>query len=435
MTYKPEVAIVGMGYVGLTLAATLADLGIRVWGYERQEEVARHLNNGRPPLFEPGVEEVLQRRIGDTLTVETHMPPGFSGVTIICVSTPFSPEDHAPDLRNLKAAVQSVAESTADGAPVMVRSTVPVGTCRRLALPILQRTHRRVRLTCCPERTIQGRALEELRQLPQVIGGLDGASTDVALEFWQRVTPRVIPLSSLEAAEMVKLINNSHTDVLYSFGNEVAMIAHRLGLDPMELIKAANLDYPRPDLARPGFVAGPCMTKDPYLLLSSLHEQSYVAGLVRSARILNESLPDTVARHFVTSLEEVAGSIDGAKVFICGFAYKGFPPTDDIRGTPALPIVNVLREQGLRLVGHDYLVPADGIAAFGVTPLQDVHEGFEGARGVLFINEHPDYRRLDISQVAGAMQPPAVLYDCWRMFDARTVESAPGVHYRGIGYG
>lgn len=430
-----EICVVGMGYVGLTLAVTLADIGYRVWGYERQQELVDTLNSGRSPMFEPGVEDVLRRKIGNGLSFAGVMPQGFRGTVIICVSTPVG-ADNTPDLTNLAAATEHVAQHIEDDAMVVVRSTVPVGTSRGVVLPILRRAHPNgVLLASCPERTIQGRALEELRRLPQVVGGLDDASTAAAAKLWGRVTEHVVTVSSLEAAEMVKLVNNSHTDVIYSFGNEVAMMAHGLGLDPMEVIAAANLDYPRPDLARPGFVGGPCLTKDPYILIDSSSRAGHAAGVISASRALNESLPAKVAEHFVESLRTVVGDLADAKVLVCGFAYKGHPVTDDTRGAPATQIMEVLLRHGLHPLGHDHLVSGEAIASMGATPVKDLRTGLEGARGVLFVNEHPGYQNLPVQEVAAALESPAVLYDCWRMYSAAEAESVPGVHYRGIGFG
>ena len=434
MSDKPDIGIVGLGYVGLTLAVTLADLGFRVWGYERQLEVVEKLKKGQSHIFEPGVNEVLQAQLGHGLFIDTTLPDRFSGITIICVSTPIASEKN-PDLRNLCEATEQVTEAITDGSLVIVRSTVPVGTCRKILLPLLRAKHKEVRLAFCPERTIQGQALRELRELPQVVGALDMTSAQLAAKLWEQVTRRVVLISSLEAGEMVKLINNSHTDLLYSFGNEVAMMAQGFSLDPTELIRTANVGYPRPDLARPGFVGGPCMSKDPYLLLTSLDGSGYVPRLAGAARAINEELPLLVGRHLVDILKGFVGDMDSAKVLICGFAYKGWPPTDDMRGSPVVPIVNALRQYPLRLYGHDFLVPSETIEACGVIPETDVTKGFKDARAVLFVNEHPSYSELEILGLVQRMTHPAVIYDCWRMFDARSFESEAGIHYAGIGYG
>ena len=438
MNNKPDVVVVGLGYVGLTLAVTLAEVGLRVWGYERQPRVVQSLKCGQSHIFEPGLEEALQRQLKRNLVIEDHTPTVAPEAVIICVSTPLGP-GNSPDLGNLESAVETVADIVEGDTLVIVRSTVPVGTSRRVVLPLLQAKtrqakNRRVRLACCPERTIQGLALKELRQLPQVVGALDEVSQQLAVRLWERVTPQVVTVSSLEAAETVKLINNSHTDLIYAFGNEVALMAGQQGLDPLELIRAANLDYPRPDLARPGFVGGPCLTKDPYLLLSSFKDTAYTPQLITAARSVNESLPFAVANHFIQCLRRVNGHPEGQKVLVCGFAYKGWPVTDDIRGSSTVPMLEVLAQLPLRLYGHDYLVSRETISAMGAVPVEDLEEGFDDARGVLFVNEHPDYKQLDIVALIKRMRPPAVVYDCWRMFDPATVRSLPGVKYVGIGF-
>ena len=430
---RPEVIVVGLGYVGLTLAAALADQGCRVWGYERQPQVVAQLQSGRSHLYEPGLEDILKATVGSNLTVATHLPDRFRGVVVICVSTPVG-SDQTPDFQNLQSAAEAVSRIVEDGALVIVRSTVGVGTTRKLVLPVLREHGRKVYLAFAPERTIQGRALQELRELPQVVGGVDQDSTDLAAEFFTQLTTTVVRVSSLEAAEMVKLVNNSHTDVLYSFGNEIAMMAQRLGLDPLEVIGAANLEYPRPDLARPGFVAGPCLTKDPYLLISAMRDHGYTPELVAAPRRLNESLPATVAHHFLQSLAAARSVVDRHRVLICGFAYKGYPVTDDLRGTPVGPLLDVLGNCDLELLGHDYMVGPEAIARFGVTPVANVAEGMAGAHGVILMNEHPAYRKLDMAELAKAMERPAVIYDCWRLYDPREVEAIPGVHYKSIGY-
>src|SRR5205814_6540904 len=152
--------------------------------------------------------------------------------------------------------------------------------------------------------------------------------------LFRRLAPRLVPVSSLEAAEMVKLINNCHTDLIYSYGNEVALMAERFGLDPLEVIRAANVEYPRPDLAKPGFVGGGCLSKDPYILVDSARAAGYEPRLVGQARALNEHLPVHVARRFVELLRERRGAVTGARALVLGFAYQGWPPTDDMPGTP-----------------------------------------------------------------------------------------------------
>jgi len=427
-----RVGVVGLGYVGLTLAVTLAKKGFTVFGADRVPRVVEALAAGRPHLFEPGVEEAWRAFLGERLHVATTLPRDPLDAVVLCVSTPVESATHAPDLEGLRAAARAVAEGCAPDTLVIVRSTVPVGASRGVVLPELLARWGRARLAFCPERTIQGQALRELEQLPQVVGGLDDASAEAAAALFARVTPRVVRVSSLEAAELVKLVNNCHTDLIYSFGNEVALLAERAGLDPLEVIRAANVDYPRPDLSRPGYVGGGCLSKDPYILLASGKALGHEPWLVGRARALNEYLPGHVARRFLALLGQARGGLDGARVALLGFAYKGWPPTDDMRGAPVLPMLEVFREARLTLVGHDFLVAPQIIRDLGVEP-RPLEHVFDGADGVLVVTDHPEYAKLDLGAALAQLRRPALVYDSWRILDEAAVRAA-GIRYAAIGY-
>ena len=427
-----RVGIVGLGYVGITLAVALARKGLSVFGCDRVPEVVEALAAGRPHLFEPGITEGLREHLHERLHVGGALPDAPLDAVVLCVSTPVDPATRRPNLEGLRSAARAVAHGVGPDTLVVVRSTVPVGASRAVVLPELVAVWGRARLAMCPERTIQGQALRELEELPQVVGGLDDASAELAEALFSLLAPRIVRVSSLEAAEAVKLLNNCHTDLIYSFGNEVALLAERLSLDPMELIRAANVDYPRPDLARPGFVGGGCLSKDPYILLASAERVGHEPWLIGSARRLNEYLPGHVAGRFVELLGQTRGRVDGARVALLGFAYKGWPPTDDMRGAPIVPMLDVLREQKLALLGHDFLVAPDVIRKLGVTPCS-LDEAFDGSDAVLIITDNPDYRRLDAASALSRMRRPALVYDCWRALSAEVVRRIDGVRYASIG--
>ena len=429
-----RIAVVGLGYVGLTLSVALAKKGVTVLGYDREPRVVGALQTGRPHLYEPGVAEELPALLEERLRVVPELPREPVDGAVLCVSTPVDPVTREPVLEPLRDAARAVAAAFDSDTLVVVRSTVPVGASRAVVLPELVARWGRVRLAFCPERTIQGQALRELEELPQIVGGLDGPSRDAAAALFRRLTPRIVPVSSLEAAEMVKLINNCHTDLIYSYGNEVALMAERFGLDPLELIRAANLEYPRPDLARPGFVGGGCLSKDPYILIESARAVGHEPWLVPRSRALNEHLPRHVARRFLELLRETRGGLEGGRVLLLGFAYKGWPPTDDMRGAPVLPMLDVLRGAGLALRGHDFLVAREVLAGLGVTPAS-LSEGFAGADGILVITDHPEYAKLDLPALLASLRKPALVYDCWRVLDQEAVRAAGEVRYASIGYG
>lgn len=427
---RPSVGIVGMGYVGLTLAAALARKGYTVHGTDTQPAVLDALAQGRPHIFEPGVAEAFAAHLGSSIFVGNRLPDGLDAA-VLCVSTPVDDATHRPDLTNLAAAAAQVARWCGPHTLVVTRSTVPVGTSRRVVLPALRAawgTDAPVRLVMAPERTIQGQALRELVELPQVIGGLDESSRRAGLELFGGLAERLVPVSSLEAAELVKLSNNCHTDLIYAFGNEIALIAEHHGLDPLEVIRATNLDYPRPDLSRPGYVGGGCLSKDPYIMIASAGGRD--PFLVGRARALNERLPVHVAETVVDLIREEVGRTENARLAVLGWAYKGSPPTDDMRGTPIAAMMPVFRAAGLSVLGHDPMVTDEVIRAFGGEPIT-LDRAFD-ADAVLVVTDHPDYRAIRVETVLGP-RGPKVVFDSWRILDAKAVAAA-GVRYAGIGY-
>ncbi len=422
-----QVGIIGMGYVGLTLAAAMADRGYEVHGVDTQPALLDTLSKGRPHIFEPGVEDVFQEWVGRRIFLAPELPDRGVDAAIICVSTPVGESGREPYLLNLAAAAEHIAKVCSPETLVVVRSTVPVGATRSVVLPRLLDAWGSARLVMAPERTIQGQALRELVELPQVVGGLDEESLRLGLALFGGLSAQLVPVSTLETAELTKLVNNCHTDVIYSFGNEVARLTERLGLDPLEVIKATNVDYPRPDIAKPGYVGGGCLSKDPYLLMSAAERVGHVPPLIKAAREINEELPGHVAERVV----ELMGDTHGKTLLVLGWAYKGWPPTDDMRGTPIASMTPAFTEAGLRVLGHDPLVGAGVIRQYGGEPV-DIASGFATADAVLVITDHPDYRGLDVD---GLLPGSGVrlVYDSWRVLDEDRV-TGHDVRYAGLGY-
>lgn len=427
------VGVIGMGYVGLTLAGSLARKGFVVHGVDTQAKVIESLSAGKPHIYEPGLEDIYERLTNKNLFADFKLPDGGVDVAILCVSTPVMMDTHTPYLENLRKAAEHIAANCKPGTLVVVRSTVPVGSSRSIVLPVLEAAWGKgnALLVMAPERTIQGEALRELEELPQVVGGLNQQSLDAGLAFFGKLAHELVPVANLETAELVKLANNCHTDLAYSFGNEIAMLAERWNLDPLEVIRATNLNYPRPNLAKPGYVGGGCLSKDPYILISAARSVGYEPYLVGQARALNEQLPGHVAQQLIQLMRETRGSTEGAKLAVLGWAYKGWPPTDDMRGTPIADMMPFFRAAGLEVRGHDYLVSPEVIKEYGGIPMS-LEQAFDGADAVLVITNHPEYIKLDVGSLLGKLKRPAVIFDSWRVWNGKVQGS--GLRYVGLGY-
>lgn len=431
-----DVAVVGLGYVGITLAVALADAGLTVLGYDINADVTAAVGGGTLPIHETGLEERLRELLGEQLAIVDELPERLPPDIVVTVGTPLSGEQRTPDITAVRAAAAAIATRIDDDTLVVQRSTVPVGVCRDVVLPILAEHCAAPLLAYCPERTIQGMALEELRALPQVVSGADARALARASRLFERLTPRVVPVSSLETAELIKLVCNAHTDVLYGFGNEVAVMSEALGLDASEVIASANLDYPRPDLARPGFVGGSCLVKDAYFLIHSLRGRGEPPGIVAAARRLNERVVEHVADRVLEKLRALRGDDPSSCVLaLCGIAYKGRPETDDVRGGAAQRLAPMLAGSVAELRGHDFVVSPDDVAALGLDAAASLGDALDGADAAMILNDHAGYRDGDLHAAVDRMRRPAVVFDVWGIGEAALSPAPDGVTYMRFGCG
>lgn len=431
-----NVCIIGMGYVGLTLALVSAKRGFNVCGIEREPKILESLGNGKPHFYEKGLASLLAEVRGGRIYFSSSIPADTQfDIFIIAVGTPLDRERQKPVLDFLRAAVKDIAAHMREDALVILRSTVPVGTTRNMASTLLTlKGPGRFFLAYCPERTVEGKALEELTYLPQVIGGIDEESVSRATDFFREITDTVVPLSSLEAAEAAKLLDNSYRDLRFAFANEIALFAKSMGLNAAEVIRAVNFKYPRNDIPSPGFAGGPCLEKDPYILLDSVKAVSgYAPELIRVARQVNEKLPGEAARRVKAYLADASKDIAVAKIFICGFAFKGRPETDDIRGSPAAELVRILKENGANNVyGHDFVVSPEAIGRLGVKPC-DLEDGFRSADCLVLMNNHKGYETLKFDSCFKLMNNSAFVFDGWHLFDPVGLKRYPHIKYEGLG--
>jgi UDP-N-acetyl-D-mannosaminuronic acid dehydrogenase len=431
-----NICILGLGYVGLTLAVAMADAGFRVHGIERREDVVALLKGGRAHFWEPRLDAKLSRVVEQGgFTMSTEVDPGFpASVYILTVGTPLKDEGGV-SLEAVERAATQVASVMQEDSLVILRSTVKLGTARDVVAPILSASGRRYELAVCPERTLEGRALIELNELPQIIGSDDPDTRQRCQQLFGALTPTTIALSSLEAAELTKLVDNTYRDVTFAFANEIAQLCGKAGLSAHEVISAGRLGYPRTNVALPGPVGGPCLEKDPHILVESARTHGVAMGITAAARQVNEAQPsETVA--LIGEAFAAAGGGAQPTIALCGLAFKGAPPTDDLRGTMAVPILAALRQAfpDARVVGFDPVVPQQAAEEFfGIETAATLEDACDGASIVVIANNHPQFQRVELPALAARMAAPGLIYDYWNMHN-RDVEGMPeGVAYLSLG--
>lgn len=429
-----RVCVLGLGYVGLTLAVTMAEIGFEVLGVEVRPDVVERLRKGEAHFTEPGLEQRLAQLVGeDRLRVEETIPDTApASVYIITVGTPLDSDGHVR-LDMIERAAGEVARVLRDGDLVILRSTVRVSTTNQVVRPVLEKSGRRFSLAFCPERTLEGKALEELRELPQIVGGADDAAATRAAQLFQFVTPTVVRVRDAETAEVVKLVDNTYRDVRFAFGNEVARLCDALGVSAAEVVRSGRLGYPRTDVPLPGPVGGPCLEKDPHILVQSVEPMGLSLEITAAARCINERQPSEIADFVHGALGDFQ---DGAPVIaLLGLAFKGTPATDDIRGTMARPIRDELarRFPGAVFQAYDAEVPAEVIRDFGARPCTTPAEAFTGASAVVILNNHRVFSQLPLDELCRGMASPSLVYDCWNLFSSAALRLPPGVSYVALG--
>ena len=431
-----QVCISGLGYVGLTLAVAMADVGFKVLGVEIRDEVLTLLNNGKAHFHEPGLQERLRRVIrSGHLIFAKRIPVGWSGsVFIITVGTPLDIQG-----RSRMDMVQSVTREVADRmnneSLVIMRSTVKLGTTRKVVLPVLATSGKQFDLAFCPERTLEGKALTELRQLPQIVGGMTSQAAVRASHIFQLITPTVVRVSSLETAEMIKLIDNAQRDVAFAYANEVARACDAIGVSAAEVIQAGKLGYPRTNLPMPGPVGGPCLEKDSHILAEGLRELGIDPEITMAARRTNENQPAEVVAHIKGFTDALGGFTKRPVITLLGIAFKGQPATDDLRGTMARPVFARLRQSypDAEFRGFDAVVSTQDIEGFGLISTSSLQEAFKNANLVLILNNHPLFAAMDIEDLAKEMQAPGLVYDFWNCFKTADLHLPTGISYMALG--
>ncbi len=427
---KCHIVVVGLGYVGLPTALVFASKGFRVVGVDVDQRKVDMLKKGKCYLREKDVAMLLKKVIVEgsfTPTTEIGSSIENASSVIVCVPTPVIAGE--VNLSFLEFVLRVISDKVKKGQLIVVESTVPPGTTVNFVKPILESSGLTAEndfyLAYVPERIAPGNSIRELLNLPRLVGGVGPKSTRVALELYRKVNPNVIPCDSL-TAELSKLAENTFRDLNIAFANLLAMICECIGADAKKVIELANT-HPRVSILRPGpGVGGPCLTKDPYMLLKC-GEQVFGIKLIKIAREINDYMPIHTVALIEHALSKLNVPISKAKIAILGVAYKG--GVDDTRCSPSEKIISELIAKDATVVAYDPYTEE----TFGARHADSIEEAVKDADAVVIVTDHPEFMNLDLSLLSKFVRH-RVLIDCRRLIDAEAARKL-GFKYYGIGLG
>jgi len=357
---KAVVGVLGLGYVGLPLAREFATAGLKVLGFDVDEKKVRTLNSGRS-IIKHVPHSQVRKMVTDGLFGATTNMARLKTVDaiLVCVPTPLT-ENREPDMQFVIKSTETIAKYLRPGQLIILESTTYPGTTSELMAPILERkglkAGRDFHLAYSPEREDPGNEDFTTATIPKVVGGLTKKCSEMACKLYGAAIVRTIPVSSLEAAEAAKILENVYRCVNIAMVNELKVVFDKMGIDVWEVIKAASTKpfgfkafYPGPGLG------GHCIPIDPFYLTWKARQYGMPTRFIELAGEINTGMPGYVVTKTMEALNEHRKSLKGSKVLVLGLAYK--KDIDDLRESPSIELIELLREKGAKVDYNDPYIP------------------------------------------------------------------------------
>lgn len=348
-----KITVMGLGYIGLPTAITLAEAGFEVCGFDVSEKTVATLQAGKIHIVEPGLQEAFDHAVAQGhLHFASELSP--SDVFYIAVPTPFFQDEsgtHKADLRYVESAGRMAGKLLRADDLVILESTVPPRTSEMLARVLSEESGiamDKVHVAHCPERVIPGNMMFELKNNDRIVGARTPEAAEMAAAIYEKVLEKgTVHKTDDLTAEMCKLTENTFRDVNIAYANELSIICDKMGIDVFELIRLANC-HPRVNILTPGVgVGGHCIAVDPWFIYEQFPEE---AKVIHASRVRNENKPRFVADKVVASLEKVTDTVG-----VLGLSYK--PDVDDLRESPSIELCRILQEKGVGLIACEPFAP------------------------------------------------------------------------------
>jgi len=396
-----KIAIFGIGRVGLPLALVLADKGFQVTGVDVDPYRISLLKHKIMPFLEEGAQPLLEKHSGKNFQVfsQEHIDRIISenSFIVFTLGTPID-DTYSPNFTEIEKLIRRISPLIKSGHTIILRSTVSPGATEQLARQLEEQTKltlgKDIFLAYCPERIAEGKSVEELGQIPQIIGTLDEASSQKAAEIFSKIAQKLL-FTKPRSAELAKLFCNMYRYIDFAIGNEFMMIAESYGCDIYEVLNLVNKDYKRSGLKSPGLTAGPCLVKDGFFLI----DKSPYMELVTAAWRLNENIPG----YLLSRIKDKFKDLHRKKIAILGLAFK--KNIDDIRYSLSPKLQRYFLAEGATVLVHDPYIDSQ--------PLQDALRGAEIL--ILGIN-HDVFKQISFEDLQHLVDEDCLIVDIWNMF-------------------
>jgi len=424
---QARLAVIGLGYVGLPVAAMFAKVGFNVIGVDVKADRIATINAGRNPMEgnEPGLAELLAEvtQSGRLRATTDYADLRDVDIVLIDVETPVD-EQNQPRYVALRTACQSLGPVLKAGALIIVESTIAPGTIERVVCPALEeasgkRLNADFFLGACPERVMPGKLLANLRRMSRVCGGSTPETAQAMIALYRHIVEADLDPADCVTAELTKTAENAYRDVNIAFANELALICEASGGDFLRVRELVNKSPGRNVLLAGGGVGGHCIPKDPWLLAYGAQGRAAIR-LIPAARAVNEAMPGHVAQLVADLLAQSGSELATARILVLGYAY--LEDSDDTRHSPSAALVAHLSGRGAEVVVHDpWVREYQG----------DLLAKAKGCDAAVIMVSHTAYKTLDLLALKGALRFP-ILVDARRIVDPAQAQTA-GWRYRAIG--
>ena len=428
-----KVSVFALGRTGLPLSLVCADSGLEVIGIDINEELVQKIKNGELPFYEPGMKELLDKHLNKNFIPTSKIIEDVKNCEyfVIAIGTKFSKYPEKGSITNLFLVVDRIKKIGVKNKTIIFRVTLPIGTTDKIKERIEEgglKEGKDFFLAFVPERLMEGKAIEEEKNLPKVVGCYNDKSFEKVKRFFEKVGGEVVRVSNPKTAEFIKLVDNSWRNMRFAFANEVASLSDVNGVNAIEVLKGANKGYERNGIPLPGPVSGYCLGKDPYLL-----EMAFEKVIVRGfnsvwfyARRANDWL-----------CKKIVKEVKGKNVLVAGLSFK--QDIDDYRNGHSIDIIDLLLAEGFSVIVSDPYLDTGTYTRLpsyidNTVKKMDFKDAVKNADTIIFATAHKEYRELDTKELAKNVKKDVKILDLWNIYEGK-LEHCDDIDYMGLGRG